>query len=102
MTTRDSGGRGAKGEAMHVTAYIFIEVQHGRGPEIMDEVAKFPGVRSVHAVTGQYDIIVFAEAQDLEHLGQLILGRLQKVRGVSKTVTNMVIGKPGEMLPKAW
>ncbi|TMI70609.1 Lrp/AsnC family transcriptional regulator [Candidatus Bathyarchaeota archaeon] len=44
-----------------------------------------------HAVTGPFDVIVFAEVLDLTGLSELVLARIQNVEGVQKTQTAVVV-----------
>jgi len=43
-----------------------------------------------YAVTGQFDIIVYAEIDDMNQLGMLI-GTIQEIDGITRTHTSMVI-----------
>lgn len=77
---------------MSVEAYIFIECTSGKTKDALSEVNDIKGVKTAHAVTGQYDIIAFAEAKDLHDLGDIIVTRIQNVQGVLRTITSMVVG----------
>lgn len=76
---------------MSIEAYIFVECTSGKTLDALEEVKKTPGIRSAHAITGQYDIIVFCEAENLKKLGEIIVTSLQGVSGVLKTTTSMVV-----------
>ena len=54
---------------MDTSAYIFIEVTQGKSREVSNAIAQVDGVASSHIVTGPYDIIVFASAQDIQFSG---------------------------------
>jgi len=43
-----------------------------------------------YAVTGQFDIVVYAEIEDMSHLGRLI-GTIQEIEGITRTHTSIVI-----------
>ena len=43
------------------------------------------------AVTGPYDAIAYAEAPTPDDLGRLVVSELQKVPGIHKTLTCMVV-----------
>jgi len=47
-------------------------------------------VKMAYAVTGQFDIIVYAEIEDMDQLGRLI-GTVQEIDGITRTHTSMVI-----------
>jgi DNA-binding Lrp family transcriptional regulator len=75
---------------MPVRAYVFIDTTPGRAGQVADGVAKLPGVKMAHPVTGSYDVIVFLEAKDLAALGELVSARVHRLPGVLKTTTNIV------------
>ena len=49
------------------------------------------GVISAEDVTGPYDVIVRAEAEDVDRLGQLVVARVQGVGGITRTLTCPVV-----------
>ena len=76
---------------MSVSAFVFIECAMGRGKAAAREIARVPGVKLAHAVTGSYDVIAFVEAADLEALGTTVVSKVQAVSGVHRTTTNVVV-----------
>jgi len=74
-----------------VEAYVLIQAQVGRAAEVADAVAKIPGVRFADVVTGPYDVIVRAEAAEIDGLGKLIVAKVQAVVGVTRTLTCPVL-----------
>jgi DNA-binding Lrp family transcriptional regulator len=48
-------------------------------------------VQQAQAVTGPYDVIVRAEARNLDELGQLVVARVQAVDGITRTLTCPVV-----------
>jgi DNA-binding Lrp family transcriptional regulator len=77
---------------MAVGAYIFVEAEAGKALDVRTEVAKIAGVRSSHLVTGQFDVIAFAEVEDMKTLGEFIVRQIQRIPGVRRTTTNVVSG----------
>ena len=59
-----------------VTAYILIQTEVGKAAQ---------------AVTGPYDVIVRAEASNIDELGQLVVARVQAVDGITRTLTCPVV-----------
>jgi DNA-binding Lrp family transcriptional regulator len=55
------------------------------------EIADIAGVISAEDVTGPYDVIVRAEADDVNKLGQLVVARVQGVGGITRTLTCPVV-----------
>lgn len=74
-----------------VEAYVLIEAEIGRSAEVADAVGKIPGVRFADVVTGPYDVVVRAEAAEIDGLGKLIVAKLQAVVGVTRTLTCPVV-----------
>ena len=74
-----------------VEAYVLIQAQVGRAAEVADAVGKIPGVRFADVVTGPYDVIVRAEAAEIDGLGKLIVAKVQAVVGVTRTLTCPVV-----------
>lgn len=74
-----------------VTAYVLISAEPGKTTEVVRGVGKIAGVKSVHAVTGPYDAIAFIEAANFSAIGDLIVAKIQKVEGVSRTLTCVTV-----------
>lgn len=74
-----------------VQAYILIQTEVGRAAEVAHLIADIPGVQSSEAVTGPYDAIVYAAADDVDALGKLVVSRIQSVDGITRTLTCPVI-----------
>ena len=74
-----------------VQAYILIQTRPGTGPRVTREVLKVKGVDSAHEVTGPYDVIARAEARSLEDLSTRLLGSIEALAGVTRTITCSVI-----------
>lgn len=74
-----------------VAAYILIQTDVGKAASVAEEIAKIPGVLNAEAVTGPYDAIVHAEAEDVDSLGKLVVARIQSVDGITRTLTCPVV-----------
>jgi len=74
-----------------VTAYVLIQTEVGKAHQVSKEVAALDGVVAAEDVTGPYDVIVRAEADSMDQLGQLVVGRLQLVEGITRTITCPVV-----------
>lgn len=74
-----------------VGAYILIQTDVGKAASVASEIAKIPGVVNSEAVTGPYDAIVHAEAEDVDSLGKLVVAKIQAVDGITRTLTCPVI-----------
>ena len=76
---------------MTAKAFILIETAVGKSREVVDVVGRLPGVKSVDAVTGPYDIIAVVEGENLGDIGELITGKIHPVNGIQRTVTCLAI-----------
>ena len=74
-----------------VTAYILIQTEGGKAAKVTAEIVDITGVQQAQAVTGPYDVIVRAEARNLDELGQLVVARVQAVDGITRTLTCPVV-----------
>jgi DNA-binding Lrp family transcriptional regulator len=68
-------------------AYILIETVVGKTGEVSDALKNMPLMKAVDTVTGPFDIIATAEADDLPSIGDLISDGMHDVPGIVKTVT---------------
>jgi DNA-binding Lrp family transcriptional regulator len=74
-----------------VEAYVLIQAEVGRSAGVADAVRKIRGVRFADVVTGPYDVVVRAEAAEIDGLGKLIVANVQAVVGVTRTLTCPVL-----------
>ena len=76
---------------MVVQAYILIQTDVGKAADVAREIAQVKGVTLAEDVTGPYDVIVRAEASNVDELGQLVVARVQNVPGITRTLTCPVV-----------
>lgn len=76
---------------MATQAYVFVCVTSGRVQAAARAVARVRGVKTVHTCWGRPDMIAFVEVPTQNALGQLVLGQIQRVRGVEATDTRTVV-----------
>jgi DNA-binding Lrp family transcriptional regulator len=74
-----------------VGAYILIQTKVGMGSDVTRSVAQIDGVDSAEAVTGPYDVIAYAEARNLDSLSKIVVGQVQQIEGVSRTLTCPIV-----------
>jgi DNA-binding Lrp family transcriptional regulator len=74
-----------------VQAYILVQTEVGKAAAVAAEIAGIGGVLSAEDVTGPYDVIVRAEAADVDKLGQLVVARVQGVGGITRTLTCPIV-----------
>jgi len=74
-----------------VQAYILIQTEVGKAAEVAEQIARIKGVTLAEDVTGPYDVIVRAEASNVDELGRLVVARVQGVAGITRTLTCPVV-----------
>ncbi len=76
---------------MPVSAYVLIQTEVGRAATVARSVRQIDGVVSAEDVTGPYDVIVRTEANSVDELGRMVVGRVQLIEGITRTVTCPVV-----------
>ena len=76
---------------MKVAAYVLIQTELGEAASVARAVAEVPGVITADDVTGPYDVVVKAEAADVDELGKLVVSRIQAVPGITRTLTCPIV-----------
>lgn len=96
-TVLDDGrlGIGAK-------AFVFISL-YSRSKKsslefIMNEIAKFPEVQEICAISGDWDILVKLKGKTTDDIGRFVIKNLRKIKGVEKTVTSIVFNTQKEAI----
>jgi DNA-binding Lrp family transcriptional regulator len=74
-----------------VQAYILIQTEVGKAASVAEAIKKLDGVSNAEDVTGPYDVIVRAEARNVDELGKLVVARIQGVDGITRTLTCPVV-----------
>ena len=76
---------------MSVSAYVLIQTDVGKAADVTRQVRTIDGVASAEDVTGPYDVIVRAEAASMDDLGRLVVSQVQRIEGITRTVTCPVV-----------
>jgi DNA-binding Lrp family transcriptional regulator len=74
-----------------VTAYILVQTEVGKAAEVAKEIVQIEGVQQAEDVTGPYDVIVRAEARNVDELGKLVVSKVQNLDGITRTLTCPVV-----------
>ncbi len=72
---------------MATRAYILIETQVGRARDVLAALRGMDKVSASDIITGVYDLIALAEAEDMVALVDLITAQVQNIEGVERTIT---------------
>jgi len=76
---------------MVVKAFVLVQAQLGRSRSVAKAIEKVKGVKMVFAVTGVYDVIAYMEMRDMTTLSELVIKKVQSVKGVERTHTAIVV-----------
>ncbi len=76
---------------MKVTVYMLIQTDVNMAGPVAAAARELPGVLTADDVTGPYDVIVKAEAPSLDDLGKMVIGKVQQIPGITRTLTCPVI-----------
>ena len=74
-----------------VQAYVLIQTEVGKAAVVAKEARKIPGVEAADDVTGPYDVVVKASAEDVDELGKLVVAKIQAIEGITRTLTCPVV-----------
>ncbi|HIF71136.1 MAG TPA: Lrp/AsnC family transcriptional regulator [Dehalococcoidia bacterium] len=72
---------------MATRVYILIETAVGTTSDVASALKDLSMMKAVDTVTGPFDIIAVAEADDLPSIGDLISDGMHSIPGIVKTVT---------------
>ncbi|MBV9380283.1 MAG: Lrp/AsnC ligand binding domain-containing protein [Streptosporangiaceae bacterium] len=74
-----------------VQAYILVQTEVGKAADVARQIAGIAGVTQAEDVTGPYDVIVRAQAENVDELGKLVAAQIQAVEGITRTLTCPVV-----------
>jgi DNA-binding Lrp family transcriptional regulator len=74
-----------------VQAYILVQTEVGKAADVAVRISELQGVTQAEDVTGPYDVIVRAEADNVDDLGRLVVAKIQSVAGITRTLTCPIV-----------
>ncbi|MGP8059404.1 MAG: Lrp/AsnC ligand binding domain-containing protein [Acidimicrobiales bacterium] len=76
---------------MSVHAYVLIQTEVGKAAAVAHQVAGIDGVVAAEdVVSGPYDVIARAETRSVDDLGRLVVGDIQQIEGITRTISCQV------------
>jgi DNA-binding Lrp family transcriptional regulator len=72
--------------------YVLLECSSGNVWKVLADIVRIDGIKMAHVVTGNFDIIAFAEFSGIEELTSLIQ-KVQTLSGIQKTQTAVAMTK---------
>jgi DNA-binding Lrp family transcriptional regulator len=74
-----------------VQAYILVQTEVGKAADVAGKIAQIAGITQADDVTGPYDVIVRAQAENVDELGRLVAAHIQQIDGITRTLTCPVV-----------
>lgn len=72
-------------------AYVLIQTEVAMGSRVAKELMGVHGVTSCDVTTGPYDVVVRIEANDLDALYRVVVRDIQRVVGITRTMTCNIV-----------
>jgi DNA-binding Lrp family transcriptional regulator len=73
-------------------AYVLINVRPGKVRDVVDAVTQMTGVQHADACWGLPDVFAYVDTPDEKSLNLLVIDKIQKLDGVDRTETHIVVG----------
>jgi len=71
-------------------AWVLINAILGKEYEALEDLRKLPGVKEVHLITGQYDIILLIEAKSMKQLNDILTWNIRRQKNICNTITMII------------
>ena len=75
---------------MSVRAYVLIQTEVSSA-DVAAQIRSVAGIETADDVSGPYDVIARVGASDLDELGRLVVSEIQRVDGVTRTLTCPIV-----------
>ena len=72
-------------------AYVLINIKPGKVRDVVSAVGEMSGVRHADACWGLPDVFVYVETPTERMLNELVIEHIQKLEGVERTETHIVV-----------
>lgn len=70
--------------------YILINAELGMEEDLLHELRKMENIKEAYLAYGVYDVIVKAEAENMENLKELVAFKIRRMKEVKNTLTMTV------------
>lgn len=70
--------------------YILINAELGMEEDLLQELRKIEDIKEAYVTYGVYDVIVKAEAENMENLKELVAFKIRRMKEVKNTLTMAV------------
>lgn len=81
---------GPGAEQRRITAQVMIDVTPRHHRSVEAALIRIPEVRTLHAVSGQYDLIAIVQTASTEQMNE-VLDRIGELEGIETTLSSIVL-----------
>lgn len=72
-----------------ITAFVLLDVDVQRVPEVAEAICDLEGVTEVYSVTGRWDLIVKVRVPRNEDLADVVTGGIDRIEGIVGSETQI-------------
>jgi DNA-binding Lrp family transcriptional regulator len=72
-------------------AYVLVNVRPGKVRDVVTAVAEMESVKHADACWGLPDVFAYVDTPDEKSLNRLVMDKIQKLDGVERTETHIVV-----------
>lgn len=77
--------------ADRVLAFVDLFVDAPLMDEVISSLKEIKNAVQIYEVTGEFDVIVLVNVNDIEEFRDLLKNRIMKINGIKSTVTSIVL-----------
>jgi DNA-binding Lrp family transcriptional regulator len=72
-------------------AYVLINVRPGGIRDVVRDLHRVEGVLEANMTFGPYDVVAVVQANDINHLGNILATNVQPIPGIIETLTCLAV-----------
>lgn len=73
-----------------VEAYVLVQTAVNAA-HVARDIRPVDGIVTAEDVSGPYDVIVRVKAGDMDELGKMVVSKIQKIEGITRTLTCPIV-----------
>ena len=73
-------------------AYVLINTELGREPEVTEALRAVKEITAIHSLYGIYDVIVEVEAETMDEVKEVVFNKIRRLDQVKSTITFITYG----------
>jgi DNA-binding Lrp family transcriptional regulator len=74
-------------------AYVLLNTELGKEPEVIKAMKDAKEVKNIYSLYGIYDVIVEVEAETMEKVKEVVFNRIRRLDNVKSTITLITYGE---------